>query len=189
VNGGAVDPAVEGAIAFTDLVGFTEYTATRGDQEALAVLGAQEQIVRDVLPDGARVVKELGDGLLLFLPDSDVAVSVCLALLDGFEQAADANEMPLWVRAGLHWGRPSARGDDLVGHDVNVAARIVDVAAPGELLCSGSMKDAAGCDEGAVEFVELGPVMMKGIPDPIDLYRVERVRTALGDAAATVRRS
>ena len=51
--------------------------------------------------------------------------------------------MPLWVRAGLHWGRPSSRGDDLVGHDVNVAARIVDVAAPGELLCSGSMLTAA----------------------------------------------
>jgi adenylate cyclase len=179
---------VQGAIAFTDLVGFTEFTATRGDQEALAVLGAQDAIVRTALPDGARVVKELGDGLLLFFPDSSVAISACLAILDGFEVAADVDTMPLWVRAGLHWGRPSSRGDDLVGHDVNVAARIVDVAAPGELLCSGSMlAEVSGGDRHAVEFVELGPVMMKGIPDPIDLYRVERADLAPRDRARVAR--
>jgi adenylate cyclase len=82
--------------------------------------------------------------------------------------------MPLWVRAGLHRGRPSRRGDDLIGHDVNVAARIVDIASPGELLCSGSMRNAHGPAAPDFEFIELGPVMMKGIPDPIDLYRVER---------------
>lgn len=175
---------VEGAIAFTDLVGFTEFTATRGDREALAVLGAQDAIVRTALPDGARIIKELGDGLLLFFPDSSLAVSGCLAILDGFELAADVDEMPLWVRAGLHWGRPSSRGEDLVGHDVNVAARIVDVAAPGELLCSGSMLAAVARGEhDTVDFVELGPVMMKGIPDPIDLYRVERADLASRDHA------
>lgn len=176
---------VEGAIAFTDLVGFTEYTATRGDRDALAVLGAQDVIVREAMPDGARVVKELGDGLLLFFPDTDDAVAACLALLDGFERAEAADAMPLWVRVGLHWGRPSPRGDDLVGHDVNVAARIVDVAAPGELLCSGSLLAAADESAGGIEFVELGPVMMKGIPDPIDLYRVERATnrsTSIGTA-------
>lgn len=168
----------EGAIAFTDLVGFTEFTATRGDGEALALLGIQEQIVGAALPVGARVVKELGDGLLLFLPDAGTAIDACLAILDGFTRAGDARageEMPLWVRIGLHWGRPARRGADLVGHDVNVAARIVDVAGPGELLCSGTMANASAGDRGApVELVELGPVVMKGIPDAVDLYRVER---------------
>jgi len=177
--------AVAGAIAFTDLVGFTEYTATQGDGEALAVLGTQERIVRDALPASARVVKELGDGLLIFFTDASTAIPGCLAILDGFDRAADADEMPLWVRAGLHWGRPSSRGDDLIGHDVNVAARIVDVAAPGELLCSGPMLAAAATeprlDNAGDGYVELGPVMMKGIPEPIDLFRVER--TELDDPA------
>jgi adenylate cyclase len=163
----------EGAIVFTDLVGFTEFTATRGDQDALRILGAQEEIVRSTLPPDGRVVKELGDGLLLFLPGGTDALEVCLTILEGFEAAAERDEMPLWVRAGLHWGRPARRGDDLVGHDVNVAARIVDVAAPGELLCSGAMRTVG--DAAAVEFVELGPVVMKGIPDPVELYRVERM--------------
>jgi adenylate cyclase len=182
-----VQAPVEGAIAFTDLVGFTEYTASQGDGEALAVLTAQDTIVGAALPPGARIVKELGDGLLIFFPDSDVALSACVAIIVGFERAAESDEMPLWVRAGLHWGRPSRRGDDLIGHDVNVAARIVDVAAPGELLCSGSLRDAAKgaattADGAGIEFVELGPVMMKGMPDPIDLYRVERTeRIELAD--------
>ena len=165
---------IEGAIAFTDLVGFTEFTATRGDENALAILHAQERIVADALPAGGRVVKELGDGLLLFLPDAFDAVEACLAILDGFDAAAERDEMPLWVRAGLHWGRPAQRGDDLIGHDVNVAARIVDVAAPGELLCSGPAVTARGEGAAPLELVELGPVVMKGIPDPVDLYRVER---------------
>jgi adenylate cyclase len=166
--------AIEGAIAFTDLVGFTEFTATRGDEDALAVLGVQERIVQGALPGDGRVVKELGDGLLLFLPGAADAVDVCLRILDGFDAAAARDEMPLWVRVGLHWGRPAQRGDDLVGHDVNVAARIVDVAAPGELLCSGSAMSARGDGKPPLDFVELGPVVMKGIPEPIDLYRVER---------------
>ena len=166
--------ALEGAIAFTDLVGFTEFTATRGDTDALAILGTQEEIVRATLPAGGRVVKELGDGLLLFLPGAADAIQVCLEILDGFDAAAARDEMPLWVRVGLHWGRPARRGDDLVGHDVNVAARIVDVAAPRELLCSGSMRSACDEREKEIAFVELGPVVMKGIPEPVDLYRIER---------------
>jgi adenylate cyclase len=165
--------ALEGAIAFTDLVGFTEFTATRGDQDALVVLGVQERIVARALPPEGRVVKELGDGLLLFLPGAD-AVDVCLAILDGFDAATTGGEMPLWIRVGLHWGRPAQRGNDLVGHDVNVAARIVDVAAPGELLCSGTVVSMCGAEQEQRRYVELGPVVMKGIPEPVDLYRVER---------------
>ena len=57
--------SVQGAVVFTDLVGFTEYTAIQGDDAAVALLPTQEEIVQRKLPDGARIVKELGDGLML----------------------------------------------------------------------------------------------------------------------------
>ncbi len=148
---------VEGVVAFTDLVGYTEYTALRGDAEALSLLAAQERIVGDTLPPEARVVKELGDGLLLFFPDPGAAIAAGVLLLQRFEQATEDGELPLWIRMGMHWGRPTRRGDDLVGHDVNVAARIVDVAAPGELLCSNAAVDAAGVDVDGVESGDGGP--------------------------------
>jgi Adenylate cyclase, family 3 (some proteins contain HAMP domain) len=160
-----------GAVVFTDLVGFTEFTATAGDEEALRLLAVQDRIVADLLPANARIVKELGDGLMLFFEDPCAAVRTLLQVLVAFEAAADVEMLPLWARVGGHWGSPSRRGDDLIGHDANVAARIVDVASPGELLVSEALL-AAG-DHRGIEFSELGPVMMKGLVDPISLYRAE----------------
>ena len=162
-----------GAIAFTDIVGFTDFTAAKGDDAAIEVLDQQAGLVHDVLPVDGRVVKELGDGLLLWLPSARSAVDACLELLDRFADAERA--LPaLWVRMGMHWGRPTRRGDDLVGHDVNLAARIVDMAAPGELLVSAGVLDALGPFEDAARLDELGPMVMRGIPEPVRLYRVRR---------------
>jgi len=162
---------VEGTVVFTDIVGFTEFTALRGDAEALALLSMQERLVREALPAGARVVKELGDGLLLWFPDACDALETSLHLQGRFEEESGRAELPLWVRVGMHSGRQTQRGDDLVGHDVNVASRVVDVAGPGEVLLSEATRDQI--DEGLpdIAFEELGPVVMKGIPQPIRLYR------------------
>jgi class 3 adenylate cyclase len=162
-----------GAIAFTDIVGFTEFTAVQGDTEAIGLLDRQEQLVRAALPSGARIVKELGDGLLLWLPEAYPALLTGLELLERFNEAAQPSA--LWVRIGMHWGCPTPRGDDLVGHDVNLAARIVDVAGPGELLLSATVRTALdGASAAALRFDELGPVVMRGIPEPVRLYRASR---------------
>jgi adenylate cyclase len=164
--------SVTGAVVFTDLVGFTEFTATSGDEEAVRLLAVQDDIVTKLLPTDARIVKELGDGLMIFFPTACEAVTTMLDVLDAFAGASDRDEMPLWVRVGAHWGCPAVRGADLVGHDANVAARVVDVAAPGELLVSEPL--VAADEHGGVAFDELGPVMMKGLPEPVSLFRAER---------------
>jgi adenylate cyclase len=159
-----------GAVVFTDIVGFTEFTAEHGDDEALALLDRQEKMVRAALPDDARVVKDLGDGLMLWFPEAVSALGSCLAVADRFEEEA-ATDVPLWVRVGMHWGCPTRRGDDLVGHDVNLAARIVDVAGPGEVLLSEPMRAVVHGRVPGLQLDELGPVVMKGIPDAVPLYR------------------
>lgn len=162
---------VEGTIVFTDIVGFTEFTATRGDAQALRLLATQDGLLQSALPDGARTVKELGDGLLLWFPDPVAALHSAFALHRGFEAESAATGMPLWIRVGMHHGQALERGDDLVGHDVNVAARIVDVAAPGEVLVSDAVQSGVDARTAHVSFTELGPVVMKGIPGPIRLWR------------------
>jgi adenylate cyclase len=164
---------VEGTIVFTDLVGFTEFTSARGDAEALVLLATQDRLVRAELPDSARVVKEIGDGLFLWFPGPLTALQCSLALHRRFEEESSTTGLPLWIRVGMHHGRALPRGDDLVGNDVNIASRIVDVAAPGEVLVSDSVR--SGVDSNAdpdLRFEELGPVVMKGIPSPIRLWRV-----------------
>jgi adenylate cyclase len=159
-----------GAVVFTDIVGFTEFTAEHGDDEALALLDRQEKMVRAALPNDARVVKDLGDGLMLWFPEAVSALGSCLAVADRFEEEA-ATDVPLWVRVGMHWGCPTRRGDDLVGHDVNLAARIVDVAGPGEVLLSEPLRALVHGRVPGLQLDELGPVVMKGIPDAVPLYR------------------
>jgi class 3 adenylate cyclase len=127
--------ALEGTVVFTDLVGFTEYTALRGDEEALALLSVQERLVREALPQNARVVKELGDGLLLWFPDACEAIKTALKLQQRFEEESEASELPLWVRCGMHTGRQMRRGFALgchVGEGRRAAARrLVRGARPG----------------------------------------------------------
>ncbi len=163
--------AIDGAVVFTDIVGFTEFTAVEGDAAANALLTAQETIVDAELPAGARVVKELGDGLMLWFPDAGAALVTCLALLDRFERHSEQTLQPLWVRMGLHWGRQTQRRDDLIGHDVNLASRIADQAGPSELLISQAALEQLGAEAPQERFEEIGPVLMKGIPDPVRLFR------------------
>jgi class 3 adenylate cyclase len=162
---------VEGTVVFTDIVGFTEYTALRGDEDALALLSTQERLVTETLPPNARIVKELGDGLLLWFEDACEAIETSLRLQERFEQESAASDAPLWVRCGMHSGQQTMRGEDLVGHDVNVAARVVDVAGPGEVLLSDATRTSVNDKLPHVQFDELGPVVMKGIPEPVRLYR------------------
>jgi class 3 adenylate cyclase len=167
----AVAEAVEGTLVFTDIVGFTEYTELRGDAEALQLLAKQERLVRETLPEGARVVKDMGDGLLIWFRDACDALRTVLELQQRFDEESSTSGTPLWVRVGVHSGRAALRGDDLVGHDVNVASRIVDVAGPGEVLCSETTVEAVDANLPDVAFEELGPVVMKGIPEPVRVYR------------------
>jgi adenylate cyclase len=165
---------VTGTVMFTDIVGFTEFTAVRGDSDAVALLARQERIVQDELPGDARIVKELGDGLMLWFDDACDAIETGLRLQERFESEATDDETPLWVRIGIHTGQQSRRGTDLIGHDVNVASRIVNLAGSGEVLASErTVRDAEGRLSG-VQLEQLGPVVMKGIPAPINLFRAER---------------
>ncbi|HWS45366.1 MAG TPA: adenylate/guanylate cyclase domain-containing protein [Acidimicrobiia bacterium] len=159
-----------GAIVFTDIVGFTQLTDKHGDDLALAFLERQERAVRAALPRCARVVKELGDGLLLWFDDPHDAIDTCVRLQREFD-ATGEEDVPMWVRIGVHWGRPRRRGNDIVGHDVNLASRIVDLAGPGEVLCSAATAELIGEHPG-VGFEPLGPVFVRGIAEPVPIVRV-----------------
>jgi class 3 adenylate cyclase len=82
--------------------------------------------------------------------------------------AEHVDGVPVWARSALHWGSPRVRGDDLIGHDVNLASRVADLAAPGEVLVTAAFVEAAG-HRGT--FDEIGPVFVKGIRDSVRVYR------------------
>ena len=121
-------------------------------------------------PRVARVVKELGDGLLLWFDCADEAIDTCLQLQRAFDTDMEA-EIPLWVRIGVHFGCPRRRGDDIIGHDVNLAARIVELAGPGRgvVLRGDGRRRPATC--AGIVFEPLGPVFVRGIDDAVPIVR------------------
>jgi adenylate cyclase len=126
------------AVAFTDLQGFTAYTAREGDEVASRLLADHHRMVGPVVRSrGGRVVKRLGDGLLLTFPEPEAGVLACLELVE-------ASPPPLLLRAGVHVGDVVVTRDDVIGHVVNVAARVADSARGGEVLITGEVRDAMG---------------------------------------------
>ncbi len=165
------DPA--GAIVFTDIVGFTELTDLQGDDVALAVVERQLELVRGVLPQRARIVKELGDGVLLWFDDPVEAVDAALELLARFERES-VGGMPLWIRVGMHWGAPRHRRDDIIGRDVNLASRVAGLAGAGEAICTEQLVAAVGGAEALPQatFESLGSVFVKGFADAVAVATV-----------------
>ena len=107
-------------IVFTDLEGFTRFTADHGDDAAIALLDDHHKLVGPIVRSrGGRIVKRLGDGLMLLFPAGEAAV---LAALELQETAPD----PLRLRAGVHLGEAVVTRDDVMGHVVNVAARVTE---------------------------------------------------------------
>jgi adenylate cyclase len=125
-------------VLFTDLEGFTAYTDEHGDADALALLESNHRVARPVVRRrGGRIVKRLGDGLLCTFAEPDSAVLAALELLD-------VAPPPLRLRAGMHVGEAVSTGTDVIGHVVNVAARITETASGGQALASATVVEAAG---------------------------------------------
>lgn len=179
--GPAVDSRV-GAVLFTDLVGFTEFTDTEGDVAALEVLEAQTRMMIGITaarPD-ARIVKELGDGLMVWFESPADAIESAIAMLLTVEAARRADAFPVAIRMGLHAGEVLPRGGDFIGATVNIAARIAALAGPDELLASEVAVDACGDRPPSVRLDPVGPAPVKGVSTPVWLVRVSPDREASG---------
>lgn len=165
-------PTYVGSVVFTDLVGFTEFNEVVGDAQAVNVLDAQATLASQALRgrSDARVVKELGDGLMLWFADASDAVTAALELMESIETARQTGSFPLAIRMGIHHGEVVSRGDDVVGQTVNIASRISDLAGPGELLVSDAVLNRSHVEE--LCSTPIGPVRIKGISKPIWLQRV-----------------
>jgi adenylate cyclase len=161
------------AILFTDLVGFTAYTDAHGDRAAVDVLDRQSGIVDAGLAGRGRVVKELGDGLMLWFESGSTGVEAACDILASVAAARDAIDFPLAVRMGMHLGEVIERGEDYIGQTVNIAARVSDLAGPGELLATEQVVRSLDGHPHRRAFRPVGPTRVKGVGAPIWLHRLE----------------
>jgi adenylate cyclase len=162
-----------GSVLFTDLVGFTEFNGAAGDEAAVRVLEQQSAMARVAVngsTDG-RIVKELGDGLMMWFGSACEGLDTATTLMSTLDDARSSGDFPLAVRMGMHHGQAIARGDDIVGQTVNIAARVADLAGPGELLVSDQVVAACSPATRQWGFHPIGPVIIKGVADPVWIER------------------
>ncbi len=151
------------AIAFADLAGYTRFTEEEGEEEALLSVERFVEGVTNTLPEDARVVKTIGDAVMVV--GQDIRALVDWAV--GFTSLFDERPEP---RIGVHWGTTLYRDGDYFGRDVNLTARVVARARGGEVLVTDSVVDAVR-DSPHLRFEEIGQVKLKGFSEPRQLCR------------------
>jgi adenylate cyclase len=162
------EPPSPPAIVFVDLTGFTRLTRERGDESAVVAATSLQRHADAVATRlGGRLVKLLGDGAMLRLADARVGVEAAFDLVS--TMSSEGASSP---HAGVHSGPVIERDLDVFGQTVNLASRIADVAGPGEVLASEAVVEAVG--NAPFGFHRIQDTQLKGIPDPIALYRVVR---------------
>ncbi|HYH87943.1 MAG TPA: adenylate cyclase regulatory domain-containing protein [Solirubrobacteraceae bacterium] len=148
------------AIAFADLAGYTRLTEEAGEDEAVDMIERFVESVENTLPDDARVIKTIGDEVMVVGSDAS-------ALLDwavGFQQLQTERPLP---RIGIHQGLTLYRDGDYYGRAVNLAARVGARAAGGEVLVTRPLVEVAGRH---LEFERIGEVKLKGFSESTELF-------------------
>lgn len=157
-------PSQPVTVMFTDLEGFTRFTAREGDDVAAHLIAEHQRLMGPVVRSrGGRIVKRMGDGLMLTFPAPEAALLAALELVELIDE-------PLRLRAGLHLGEAVVTRDDVLGHVVNVAARITEAAKGSEVLASVDVRTAVAPMAG-VAFGRARRVRLKGV-EPMSLVRV-----------------
>lgn len=163
---GQLAQGTEIAVCFADLVGFTRLGESVDAAELGAVAERLEQLASELAEPPVRLVKTIGDAVMLVAREPDPLVATALALC----QAADEeSERFPQVRVGLAYGHAIGRAGDWFGRPVNLASRITSIARPSSVLGDEAIRDAS---TGDWRWSFAGKRRIKGIAGEHAMFRV-----------------
>lgn len=186
------DPALA-AVAFLDMSGFTALTEIHGDQRAADLAEQFAATATAALAPGDRMVKSLGDAVLLTAPTPLAALALIRRILESWTLAG---ELPL-VRGGIHYGPVVERHNDIFGSTVNRAARIAGAAEHHQILVTEAVASAAR--HAGLPVRGLGSRTFRNVTEPMSIFALDvdclcdqidpicRIRVRPSTAARTIR--
>jgi predicted ATPase/pimeloyl-ACP methyl ester carboxylesterase len=150
---------------FTDIVGSTGLNASMGDARWSALLDRHDRMLRDTVEAWrGRWVKSTGDGALAVFETPARALRAALAARD------QLGDLGIRIRAGVHASEIETRGDDVAGIGVTIAARLLALAEPGEVLVTATVRELVSGS--GITLVERGARHLKGVPGTWVIYAV-----------------
>ena len=159
-------------ILFTDMEGSTTLAGRLGDEKAQEVRRAHNEIVRAALQaNSGSEIKHTGDGIMASFSTASSALDCAIAIQQGVASHKEKHpNSPLGVYIGLNAGEPIAEDDDLFGTSVDLAARLVDHAQPGQIIASDVVRQLAAGKN--FLFSDLGEAELRGFEDPVKLWEL-----------------
>jgi adenylate cyclase len=164
---GTLPGARDTSVAFADLVGFTRLGEEIAPEDLGTVAERLFAITREVVDEPVRLVKTIGDAVMLTSPTPGPLVRTALALVEATDAQGDDGSFPQ-VRVGVAYGPAVARGGDVFGRAVNLASRVTAIARAGSVLATREVRDAAPAE---FRWSAAHARRIKGLPDPVPLYR------------------
>lgn len=175
---GKVPDTFETAVVFADLVGFTALGESVPVAELGGLAGRLSRLAGEVVEPPVRVVKQIGDAVMLVSPDARAAVATAVELVEAATQEEDFPQL----RAGVAFGPAVNRWGDWFGGTVNLANRLTERARPGSVLVTEPAYEAAG--EDGFAWSEAGEKRLKGLSAPVRTYRARPLGHDDGAAAS-----
>lgn len=159
-------------IVFVDVAAFMAITAKRGDEAAIELLSTLEGIIeRRIRAVKGEYVKRLGDGFLLAFPSASQAVRGAASIRDGVHrQRVSDSTFDLNIRIAVHSGEPLIDQADLIGFDVNLAARLLDHCDPDDVVVSASARELAVRRLRRLSFENERMVKIRGLSSRVSIY-------------------
>ncbi|MCK5688692.1 adenylate/guanylate cyclase domain-containing protein, partial [Myxococcota bacterium] len=163
------------AIVFTDIKGYTATTAKQSHEENAKLLKKAETVITPVVSsfDG-RIIKSIGDAYMVVFRSPTEAVRCATAIQDKLFLANRnfAEDDQLHIRVAINVGEVRVQGGDVFGEPVNIAARVESVTPADEIYLSQAVYLTMNRSEIPCEHV--GEFELKGITEPVTIYRVEK---------------
>lgn len=154
---------------FADLAGFTALAELHGDEQAADIAVEFCRSINRLLPNDAEDLKMLGDACLLRFGSAADAVLVSLRLTSEIGPRHGFPE----VRIGMNTGGAVLRGSEWFGTTINVAARVAELAGPGQILLTAATREEAGM-QNAFVFDDHGVHELRHVGTPVHLFRARR---------------
>lgn len=166
------------AFLFADLRGYSAYTERHGDRAAEALIGRYRRLVRTHISafQGAEIRTE-GDSFYVVFDSVAEAVEAALAISHAARAATGGDGAPISVGIGVHAGESRDGEHGIVSSAVNIAARVCSVAPAGQVLVTETVRSLVRTAL-PLHFTPVGRRRLKGITEPVALYRVDAAATA-----------
>jgi adenylate cyclase len=153
------------AMAFADISGYTHMTLQSGDRLAVRFSERLREAALEVARQyRGKLVRLLGDGAMLHFRDPEDGVRGTTDLVRMFANADFS------LHAGVHAGPMIERDGDYFGQTVNLASRVSSTAGAGEIKVTRAV--VAATEGSGVRYEAAGPAVLKGLDEPIELFRV-----------------